>query len=233
MVKPRRSGTKLGSRVDIQRRKKGTLLVIIVLAFLIITGWIVNHNIKPPLLKISGLRAKNKAVQAINEAIISDLGDKIEYRDLFQIRNDDNNKITILQANTMFMNSIAAKAVLSVQNSLKDMSIEKIELPLGSILGSDVFANYGPKLKIKVLPLGTVTVDFVTGFEEAGINQTRHKIHLAVNTQVGIVLPLIKDTINIDTQIPISETIIVGDIPKSYIFVPESSVPSIIPERAK
>ncbi len=224
---------KFGNRTGIQGRRKVAALIVVFITFLFLISWIVNFNIKPPLLKISGMRAKNKAVQAINEAIIAEFSSGIEYENLFRVKTDERNKITILQANTMFMNNIASRAALNIQSKLEEMSTEKVVIPLGSILGSKIFANLGPKFNVKVLPMGTVAVDFVTGFEEAGINQTRHKIHLAVNTQVGIVLPLARDIINVDTQIPIAETIIVGDIPQSYIFVPENNVPGIIPERAK
>jgi sporulation protein YunB len=86
----------------------------------------------------------------------------------------------MLQANTMSMNRIAAETALRIQESLRQMGTKKVGIPLGSVLGSEIFANLGPSFNIDILPMGTVIVDFITDFEEAGINQTRHKIYLAL-----------------------------------------------------
>lgn len=232
MRKPRLKA-KFGNRAIAKKKHKGLLLIITFIFFLLLIGRIVNCNIKPPLMEISRIEVKNIAVRAINEAIISELVHGIKYEDLFTIKTDKNNKITMLQANTMFMNGIASKTALSIQKKLRDVSIKEIEIPLGSILGSEIFANLGPRLHIKVLPMGTVIVDFITGFEDAGINQTRHKIYLAVNTQIKVVLPLFKDIVDVVTKVPVAETIIVGDIPQSYIFIPENSIVDIVPEKFK
>jgi sporulation protein YunB len=133
----------------------------------------------------------------------------------------------------MFMNRIVSETALSIQEKLKQMGTKRVGIPLGSILGSEIFANLGPRLNIEILPMGTVVVNFATDFEQAGINQTRHKIYLAVDTQVRIVLPLASDVVDVNTRIPIAETIIVGEIPQSYIFVPEDGLLNIIPETAK
>jgi len=238
MRKPRfRRTPRFRARFDkrfVNRKKaKGYIIGVVLIFLLIMFSWIVHYNIKPPLLAISEMRAKTIAVQVINEAIISELTYKIKYEDLFITKTDNENRITMLQANTMYMNRIASETALNIQEKLRQMGTKKVGIPLGSILGSEVFANYGPRLNIGILPMGTVVIDFITDFEQAGINQTRHKIYLAVNTQVRVVLPLASDVVPVGTRIPIAETIIVGEIPQSYIFVPENDLLKIVPETAK
>jgi sporulation protein YunB len=224
---------RFGKKSVARRRIKGSIVIIVFVLLLLYLSWTVNYNIRPPLLAISEVRAKTIATDVINEAIISELIYKIKYEDLFVIKTDNENRITMLQANTMFMNRIASETTLSIQERLKQMGTKRVGIPLGSILGSEIFANYGPRLNIDILPMGTVVVNFTTDFEQAGINQTRHKIYLVVKTQVRIVLPLASDTVDVVTQVPIAETIIVGDIPQSYIFVPEEDLINIVPESAK
>ena len=77
---------------------------------------------------------------------------------------------------------------------------------------------------------GTVSVDFKTSFESAGINQTRHRIYLEAKTQVKVVIPLTTSTKEVKAQIPICETIIVGEVPESYINVPAEIVPNMLPK---
>jgi sporulation protein YunB len=224
---------KFGRKSATRKRIKRSALLIVFIFFILFVTWIINYNIKPPLLTISEVRAKTIAIEVINEAIISELTYKIRYEDLFVIKTDNENRVTMLQANTMFMNRIVSETALSIQEKLKQMGTKRVGIPLGSILGSEIFANLGPRLNIEILPMGTVVVNFATDFEQAGINQTRHKIYLAVDTQVRIVLPLASDVVDVNTRIPIAETIIVGEIPQSYIFVPEDGLLNIIPETAK
>lgn len=221
---------RFGRKSVAKRRIKGSAFMIAGLSIIIFLSWVANYNIKPLLLAISEMRARTIAVQLINEAIISELTYKIKYDDLFIVRTDNDNRITMLQANTMAMNRIASETALNIQESLRQMGTKKVGIPLGSILGSEIFANFGPRLNIDILPMGTVIVDFITDFEEAGINQTRHKIYLAVNTQVRVVLPLVSDVVDVATRIPVAETIIVGDIPQSYIFVPEDEFLNLVPD---
>ena len=91
-----------------------------------------------------------------------------------------------------------------------------------------MLAKYGPQLKVSIEPIGTVSVNFKTSFQSAGINQTRHRIYLEAKTQVKVVIPLTTSTKEVKTEIPICETIIVGDVPQSYVNVPEEIVPNIL-----
>lgn len=221
---------KFGKRSAFRKKIKGSVIILVIVLIVLFLSWMVNYNIKPPLLAISEMRARTIATQVINEAIMSELTYKVKYEDLFVVKTDKENRITMLQANTMSMNRIAAETALRIQESLRQMGTKKVSIPLGSVLGSEIFAKLGPRFNIDILPMGTVIVDFITDFEEAGINQTRHKIYLAVNAQVRVVLPLASDVVDVATRIPIAETIVVGDIPQSYIFVPEDEFLNVVPD---
>ena len=72
-------------------------------------------------------------------------------------------------------------------------------------------------------------MNFKTDFEDAGINQTRHRIYLEVNTKVKVVIPLTTDTKEVKAEIPICETVIIGDVPNSYINIPKNDTNTITP----
>ena len=103
-------------------------------------------------------------------------------------------------------------------------------IPIGTALKSPILAKYGPQLKVSIEPIGTVSVDFKTSFESAGINQTRHRIYLEAKTQVKVVIPLTTSTKEVKAQIPICETIIVGEVPESYVNVPAEIAPNMFPK---
>lgn len=74
---------------------------------------------------------------------------------------------------------------------------------------------WGPSITVKMEPIGRVVVTYESLFESAGINQTRHKILVNVKTNLKIILPLQSKEVEVVNQIPISDTVIVGEVPNS------------------
>ena len=155
---------------------------------------------------------------------------QIDYSDLIYTKLDSQGKISMIQSNTILMNQVASDVALEIQNELKQVKSTTSYIPIGTALKSPILAKYGPQLKVSIEPIGTVSVDFKTKFESAGINQTRHTIYLDAKTQVKVVIPLTTSTKEVKSQIPICETIIVGDVPQSYVNVPEEVVPNMLPQ---
>ena len=88
-------------------------------------------------------------------------------------------------------------------------------------MGSKLFANLGPNFKVFIIPLSSIVVDFYSEFEQAGINQTIHRIYMEINAKVQVVIPLSNKTVEITSNVPIAETVIVGEVPKTYINIPD------------
>ena len=86
----------------------------------------------------------------------------------------------------------------------------------GSFTGIKLFAGDGPKIKIKITPIGNVITDLKSEFIAQGINQTLHRIYLQVNCKVEIVTPFENIEKSISNQVLIMENVIVGKIPETY-----------------
>ena len=80
----------------------------------------------------------------------------------------------------------------------------------------------GPGITVRMLPVGSVTTDFKAEFTSAGINQTRHRIYLEAVARVDLVLPNGAQSIAIRAQIPVAESIIIGEVPESYVDVADN-----------
>ncbi|RKD26085.1 sporulation protein YunB [Caminicella sporogenes DSM 14501] len=213
-------------------RKKNVLvfIYIIFILLLIVYGFIiVDKKIKPTVLAIAEVKANEIASRAINESIYSKITDDIRYQDLYFIRTDNEGNVTLMQANTIMMNKLASEVARTVQDTIRNIKSPSIRVPLGNIFGSQLLAQYGPKINIDVTPIGKVNVDFTSEFEESGINQTRHKIYLIVKAQVKTIIPFSSSTILVETKVPITETIIVGKVPENYINVPKDEYMNVVP----
>jgi len=208
-------------------RKKRFLLWIIALLILIIyTFNYIDRNIRPSIIAISEIKAKQVTTQAINNTIKTKIKNDIDYEDLIFVHYDNEGKVTLMQANTMLMNSVASEVALEVQNELKQISESTIKVPLNNAFNTDLIRL--PSINIQIIPQGSVIVDFATEFESTGINQTRHRVYIIVTTDVKLIVPLVSENITITTNIPIAETIIVGEVPEQYVNVPEDEILNLV-----
>lgn len=193
------------------------LVVIVILALMILVPFsIVERNLKPTILAIAKAYAEQVAVTAIEDAVNDRIAGSVEYKDLIFIRTDNRGRVVLMQANTIKINSLAADAILDIQKNLAKLEGKVIHIPLGQVLKSQLLAAYGPKIRVTLVPIGTVKVKIADDFQQAGINQTRHRLYLNVYDKVKIVIPLVSEYIEVSAQVPIAETIIVGEVPQTY-----------------
>ncbi len=191
---------------------------VVILALLVIVPFsIVESNLKPTILAIAKAYAEQSAVRAIQDAVNEKVAKSVGYKDLIFIRTDNRGRVVLMQANTIKINNLAADTVLDIQKSLSKLEGKVIPIPLGQVLKSQLLASYGPKIKVTLVPIGTVKVKVVDDFQQAGINQTRHRLYLNVYGKVKIVIPLASDYVEVTSQVPIAETIIVGEVPQTYL----------------
>ena len=205
-----------------------TFILIFIVSIFIGSFIYVDNNLRPTITVLAETKAMELANRSINKAVGDIVKDKINYSDLIYTKLDSQGKISMIQSNTVLMNQVASDVALEIQNELKQVKTTTSYIPIGTALNSPILARYGPQLKVSIEPIGTVSVDFKTSFESAGINQTRHTIYLEAKTQVKVVIPLTTSTKEVKVKIPICETIIVGEVPESYVNVPPEIVPDLL-----
>lgn len=77
--------------------------------------------------------------------------------------------------------------------------------------------------------MGSVKTSFSSEFETAGINQTRHKIFLLLETSLRIVVGNSSQSVKVQHQVLISETIIVGSVPNTFLEADREELMNLIP----
>ena len=197
-----------------------TLIFIIICIFLII-----DYKLNASIIEIAKAKAQTTVVQDINTVVNQEIVSQIKYQDIVDIHKDKEDRIVLIQPNTIVLNRMMAATSLEVAKSLDNLSAENIEIPLGQITGSKILAGYGPLMKARIITVGQVYVDVLNKFEEAGINQTRHLIYFNISSKVKIAVPFLNEEINVSTTIPLAETIIIGEVPETYVSVSDDKVP--------
>lgn len=199
---------------------RGTLAAVVLLAALLaLIGYRLENNLTEVVLSLAQAQARAMAVQALNEAADEILLSGVTYDQLMSVKTDSDGQIRLIQANTPEMNLLASRASLTAQKKIAGLEERTLSVPLGSALGMTIFAGSGPHIEVRILPVGAVIAGFTTEFETAGINQTRHKISLTLTAQVELVIPTGAATMQAVTQVAVAESIIVGQVPESYVNV--------------
>lgn len=178
---------------------------------------ITERSLRKTIEIVAETQATWCVASAINNAILEKVAANVNYGDLIETERDYKNQIVFMQINTSLLNGIKSSAAIEIQRTLQELKKIPINIPFGQIFGLRLFANMGPNIKLTIVPAGIVKVDIADSFEAAGINQTRHRVYLSVESEVKVVFPLIDNAVLVSTQIPIADAIIVGPVPQFYL----------------
>lgn len=190
-------------------KRPGLMLLGLLLFISLYTFYIFEKNLKPTIIAMSEIKARTIATQTINDAVYSKSVGEI-YKDIVNVMTDGEGNVTMVKVDPILMNRLAGETTTAIQKELAEMESNDLKVPIVNIFGSQLFSNVGPQLNVKIQPMGSVKVDFKSDVEDAGINMTRLKIYLYVETNIKIIAPLIRNDVEVSTHVPISETIIVS-----------------------
>lgn len=158
----------------------------------------------------------NKIATEILNVESSKVLKNVKYNEFVTIIRDSNNKIKMLQVNTIKINMLASELAYNIQQELNKKENTKIALPIGSITGSKFLLGLGPKINIQIIPSGSIATNLKSEFQSVGINQTLHRIYMEIICRVSIVTPYDREETEIVNQILMTENVIVGEIPETY-----------------
>ncbi len=164
--------------------------------------------------------------QFLQEAILENVVEEINISSLYYMKEDTNQNVDSILINTAQINKILGLVNRSLEQDINNISTEKIEFPLSSILGDTLFNNIGPIIKLRVYPIGSYKCDVISEVSEYGINNSLFKIYIKVNMKIQSIIPLIKSESDVECQIPIVLQIIQGEVPR-YYYNTDSLVPDV------
>ena len=196
--------------------RKGRVPVLALLAAAVFAGTflIVNARLRPLVGQLAVSRASYLATRAINDAVSETIsGSALQYDDLVLFEKDIDGRITALKTNMLKINRLKSGISNRVIEKISGMEPSRLSVPLGNILEGELFAGRGPRIPVRIVPVGTVNTELLNSFSEAGINQTRHEIILKVSVSIGVLMPGSTSETAASSQITIAETIIVGTVP--------------------
>ncbi len=154
---------------------------------------------------------------AVNDAVYYTLADGVRYEDLVTVTKDGEGNVVAITSNSFQINRIARDTAYMSQQNLKKMSEDGIEVPLGAFTGVEAWAGFGPKVQLKIIPISNVACKFISKFDQAGINQTKHSIYLEIVADISIVMPSGTSNFASLTEVLVTESVILGRVPDTYL----------------
>ena len=198
-------------------RRRVWLIGALVFLILMLQGFAyVENHLKPPIMYLAKIRMKQIASDAINEAVAAQVAEGENADDLIDWKMDTSGKVSGFMLNYAEHMKITSSTFKVVQSTLEDKHKLAESIPLGQALGSPIIASFGPNIPIRVEPQGAVKVDLKTREKDAGINMVLVEIYIHVTVEVGVVVPFDMEPEIVDTEIPVSYLMVVGNVPMYY-----------------
>lgn len=201
--------------------RKRLMASLITLGILLLTAavgfYMVDARIRPALMELAVARARQIANEAVNTEIHHTLIPQIQYDKLIKTDMDATGKVTLLQPNNSEISRIYSIATLNIQARLKNLPKEEFKIPFGQVMGTKLFAEMGPEILVRIIPVGLVETSLHDTLDAAGINQVRHRIFITVKATIRVAVPAMGELTTVSTTIPLTEAIIVGAVPDVYV----------------
>ena len=204
-------------KIKIEKKVKIIIVLSIILLIFSLSVYELDKIILPTIMITSEMKAKEHIILILNNSFLESYNNNFGYDDFIRIEKDNYGNIVLIKANTMKLNKFACEYSLSSQKKLMKLNGLDIKVPLGYIFKNNIISNLGPEILVKAEPIGNVETKYISKFESAGINQTRHIIYLQVKTNLKIIVATKFSEVSACTTIPIAETIIVGKIPSGIL----------------
>lgn len=190
------------------------IMLIAFFTILIVIGMFLRSAY--PVLKSSCITAaSSKGNKIINDEVFKVM-QNYTYNDLITIDKDINGRISLIEANSVKINEIITKINSNIQKEFDKIPRITVYLNMGTVSGISALKNIEPKFEMELESAGNISSNIKTEFKSVGINQTHHKIFLHIDARVGILTPFSAFGKDIESDVLISEAIIVGEVPDTY-----------------
>ena len=189
------------------------LLLVLAVAFLALRG-----KYRDVVRELAQTQVKNATSDLTNDAIAKQIASgNIAYDRLVFFEKDLNGRITALKTNMSEVNRLKTDILNIINDEILALDSSSIGIPLGSLFLPELFSGKGPAIAVQILSIRNSDAAFVSHFEQAGINQTLHKLTMQVTIDVSVLALGSTNSFTMSSEVVVAETVIVGDVPQTYL----------------
>ena len=160
----------------------------------------------------------NSTSDLINDAIDRQIETgNIQYDRIVYFEKDLDGRITALKTNMSEVNRLKTDTLNIINDEILALDTQDIGIPLGSLFLPEFFSGKGPAIPVQILSIRNSDGGFESDFTEAGINQTLHQLNMQVIVDVSILVLGKTESFQVQSQVVVAETIIVGQVPDTLL----------------
>ena len=183
---------------------------------------------RPVVLSYAKTRAESIMVSAFDEAVKTAINAcNYSYADMAVVTRGQDNTVTSIEIDYAKLNILRAEISKSVYEIMAKKSDNQLYIPLGSLLGNEFTAGYGPRIKFNIRFLQIPRLDFESDFKAAGINNVFHQINIKADLSYSVIMHGVDKTFTAKMSAIAAQTVIAGAVPDNFtnvIETPQSNV---------
>ena len=213
----------------IYRKLQRLIIFLLVTAAVIYSFQVAEETVKPALN--SSAEIKTRAI--MEKLVLQSVYDVTTAPEegtsgIIYTAQDETGKVSLVTLNTSLLNKIGTEISQNINTSVSKGEEHIMTINLGTILGSRILSQILPNLDFKVVPVGVSDVSYSTEFESVGINQTKYKVYINIDTEAKLRVPFMAERIKAQNTVLIAEAVIVGDVPETYADITSDEVSDYI-----
>lgn len=203
-----------------KKRRRRRLLVLFLFLLVLALALLLQLRISPYVREVAENQVVNAASNALTAAVSEQLRTgKADYNNIIMLEKDVRGNITAIKTNMGEVARLKAEIFDLLGDLAPEIQTLELGIPIGNLILPDFFAGKGFRLPVRVVSLSTSGADLFTEFTSAGINQTQQRITLRVTMTVSILTPFGSQSADVDTDVVVAETVIVGQVPESFFQI--------------
>lgn len=204
-------------------RARRLSVLLLACAGVLCSLFFLQSRLEPVVEQYAVSRVNYLATQIINDVIDAELSEAGGvYDNLVTFEKNEQGDIAALKTDIVRINQLKAAITGRVADEIASLDTSQIAIPLGNLIGGDLFSGRGPSIPVRLVPVGSVSANFISSFTNAGINQTRHQIVIDTAVSMSVVAPGARVSCQVSTKVNIAETILIGSVPEGYTYIDDT-----------
>ena len=178
----------------------------------------VRSRYRDVISDLAKTQVMNSTSDLTNDAIAKQIAEgNILYDRIVYFEKDLNGRITALKTNMSEVNRLKTDILNIINDEILALDTSDIGIPLGSLFLPELLSGRGPAIPVHILSIRNSDASFVSHFSQAGINQTLHRLNMEVSIDVAVLVLGETTSFTMSSQVVVAETIIVGDVPDTFL----------------
>ena len=208
-----------------KRLKKIRICFLIAIVILFASFFVLRSKYRLTIRDLAETSVKNATSDLANDAIAKQIENgNIQYDRIVYFEKDLNGRITALKTNIGEINHLKTDILNIINGQILALDAADIGIPIGSLFLPEFFSGKGPAIPVHILAIRNSEASFTSNFCQAGINQTLHQLIMEIDVDASILVLGETSSFSISSQVVVAETIIVGDVPNTFIQAGGESV---------